>query len=83
MKKSLASCLIAMFRGFGSGTENTVKVGHDVQTLGGPGVDAVMTNCHSCHSLKYITYRDLVVAGVDAKKVDAWRGDQPLSAPYF
>lgn len=42
------------------------------------GADALMNACHTCHSLKYITYRDLVKFGMDKKKVSDWRGDQPL-----
>lgn len=45
------------------------------------GVDAVMDNCHNCHSLKYIKYLDLAKFGIDKKKIEAWRGDQPLDAP--
>lgn len=45
------------------------------------GMDEVMSNCHSCHSLKYVRYLDLVKLGVDRKKIDALRGDQPLDAP--
>jgi ubiquinol-cytochrome c reductase cytochrome c1 subunit len=45
------------------------------------GVDDLMNNCHSCHTLKYITYRDLAKFGIDKKKIDEWRGDQPLDAP--
>jgi ubiquinol-cytochrome c reductase cytochrome c1 subunit len=45
------------------------------------GVDDLMNNCHSCHTLKYITYRDLARFGIDKKKIDEWRGDQPLDAP--
>lgn len=44
------------------------------------GADALMNTCHSCHSLKYITYRELVKFGMDKKKVEDWRGDQPLDA---
>jgi ubiquinol-cytochrome c reductase cytochrome c1 subunit len=44
------------------------------------GADALINTCHSCHSLKYVTYRDLVKFGIDKKKVDGWRGDQPLDA---
>lgn len=47
------------------------------------GVDAMMNNCHSCHSLKYIKYRDLTGLGLDKKKVDEWRGDQPMDAPLM
>jgi ubiquinol-cytochrome c reductase cytochrome c1 subunit len=44
------------------------------------GVDDFMNNCHSCHKLKYITYLNLAKLGIDRKKVDEWRGDQPLDA---
>lgn len=45
------------------------------------GVDGLMNYCHSCHSLKYIKYRDLATFGIDKKKIEDWRGDQPLDAP--
>jgi hypothetical protein len=45
------------------------------------GADTLMNACHSCHSLKYIRYRDLAVFGIDRKKIEAWRGEQPLDAP--
>ena len=45
------------------------------------GVDNLMNNCHSCHTLKYIKYRDLAKLGIDKKKIDEWRGDQPMDAP--
>ncbi len=45
------------------------------------GMDDLMNNCHSCHSLKYIRYLDLAKFGIDKKKIDALRGDQPLDAP--
>jgi ubiquinol-cytochrome c reductase cytochrome c1 subunit len=45
------------------------------------GADALMNTCHNCHSLKYIKYRDLATFGMDKKKVEVWRGDQPLDAP--
>jgi cytochrome c1 len=44
------------------------------------GADTLMNACHNCHSLKYVKYRDLVAFGMDKKKVDVWRGDQPLDA---
>ncbi|MFA6972958.1 MAG: cytochrome c1 [Gallionella sp.] len=47
------------------------------------GADALMNDCHSCHSLKYIKYRDLASFGLDKQKVDAWRGDQTLDAPLL
>jgi cytochrome c1 len=45
------------------------------------GAETLMINCHSCHSLKYIKYRDLANFGIDKKKIEEWRGDQPLDAP--
>jgi cytochrome c1 len=45
------------------------------------GVDDLMNNCHSCHTLKYIRFRDLAKLGIDKKKIDEWRGDQPLDMP--
>jgi len=45
------------------------------------GVDGLMNNCHGCHTLKYIKYRDLAKFGIDKKKIDEWRGDQLLDAP--
>lgn len=54
-----------------------IKVDTDLPAIE-RGLDDVMNNCHSCHALKYITYLDLVKLGVDKKKVDTMRGDQPL-----
>jgi ubiquinol-cytochrome c reductase cytochrome c1 subunit len=45
------------------------------------GVEDLMNNCHNCHTLKYITYHDLARFGIDKKKIEEWRGDQPLDAP--
>ena len=56
-----------------------IQVMTDVQTVE-RGAEALMTDCHSCHSLKYIRYRDLVNYGVDKGKVDAWRGDLTMDA---
>ena len=44
------------------------------------GLDTLMNYCHNCHSLKYVKYRDLVTFGIDRRKVDVWRGNQPLDA---
>lgn len=57
----------------------TVNVGTDEQTME-RGLDTFMANCNSCHSLKYIKYRNLVAAGMDKAKVDAMRGDKPMGA---
>ena len=79
----LASCCIATSVMAAEEAElKTVKVGFDEPTVE-RGLDAFMTNCHSCHSLKYINYRDLLEAGMDKAKVDALRGDQPTSAPLL
>ena len=45
------------------------------------GVDALMNTCHSCHTLKYVKYRDLARLGIDKKKVDEWRGEAALDSP--
>jgi ubiquinol-cytochrome c reductase cytochrome c1 subunit len=45
------------------------------------GVQDLMDNCHTCHNLKYIRFRDLAKFGIDSKKIDEWRGDQTLDAP--
>lgn len=42
------------------------------------GAETLMNACHGCHGLKYIKYRDLAAFGIDKKKIDDWRGDQPL-----
>jgi cytochrome c1 len=56
-----------------------IKISTDVPSLE-RGADVLMSACHSCHSMKYIKYRDLANLGMDKQKVDAWRGDQPLEA---
>lgn len=61
---------------------DTIKVDSSKATIA-RGIDAVMSDCHSCHSLKYIRYRDLVGLGIDKQKVDEWRGDQPPDAPLM
>lgn len=75
----LASCCIASSALASEAKLETVKVGADVQTVE-RGMDAMMNACRSCHSMKYIKYRDLVSFGIDKQKVDAWRGEQPLDA---
>jgi len=47
------------------------------------GAETMMGACHTCHSMKYIHYRDLVTYGMDKQKVETWRGDQPLDAPIL
>ncbi len=44
------------------------------------GAQQFMDNCHGCHGMKYIRYRDLAHIGMDAKKVDEWRGDQTVDS---
>jgi ubiquinol-cytochrome c reductase cytochrome c1 subunit len=45
------------------------------------GVEDLMNTCHTCHTLKYIHFRDLAKFGIDSKKIDEWRGDQTMDAP--
>lgn len=78
----LASCCIATSAWASEAKLEKVNVGLDVPTVE-RGVNEMMNNCHSCHSMKYIKYRDLVTFGIDKLKVDAWRGDQPLDAPLL
>ncbi len=59
-----------------------IDVAHEMPVVE-RGADALMTACHSCHSLKYVRYRDLLHFGMDRQKVDGWRGDQPLDAPLL
>lgn len=75
----LALCCIATSVLASEAKLEAVKVAVDAQTVE-RGVDALMNDCHSCHSLKYIKYRDLVTFGISKQKVDAWRGDQPMDA---
>ena len=75
----LASCFIATSVMASEAKLETVKVGTDWPTVE-HGLDTYMANCNSCHSLKYIKYRNLVAAGMDKAKVDALRGDKPMNA---
>lgn len=64
----------------GEATLETAQVDTSV-TVVEHGAEQLMGQCHSCHSMKYIHYRDLVNFGMDKQKVDTWRGDQPIDAP--
>ena len=44
------------------------------------GVDTFMSACHTCHSLKYVHYRDLASFGIDKDRITAWRGDSTLDS---
>ncbi len=44
------------------------------------GVDTFMDACHSCHSLKYVHFRDLAGFGIDKNKIAKWRGDSTLDS---
>ena len=59
-----------------------VNVATDAVTIS-RGAEDLMNDCHSCHTLKYIRYRDLVAFGIDKQKVDAWRGDQAMDSPLL
>lgn len=73
----LAACCVATSAMASEAKLENIKVGTDVTTIE-RGVDAMMTDCHSCHSMKYIKYRDLISLGLSKQKVDEWRGDVPL-----
>ncbi len=61
-------------------TLQNIKVDTDLPAIE-RGMDDLMNNCHTCHTLKYVSYLDLLKLGIDRKKVDILRGDQPLAAP--
>ena len=59
-----------------------IRVATDLPTIE-RGAEDMMTSCHSCHSMKYLKYHDLIRFGISKQKVDDWRGDQPLDAPLL
>jgi len=61
---------------------DTVKVETDLATIE-RGAGVLMNTCHSCHTLKYIKYRDLISFGMDKQKVDEWRGEESLDSPLL
>ncbi len=78
----LVACCVASSVLASEANLQTVYIGRDVPTME-RGADNLMNNCHSCHSLKYVKYRDLLALGIGKEKVDGWRGDQPLDAPLL
>ncbi len=58
---------------------NKVSLENDLKSIE-RGADTLMGACHSCHTLKYVHYRDLLNFGMDKQKVEAWRGDQSLDS---
>lgn len=72
-------CVLSAYAWANESPLQKVDVAIDVPTME-RGAQDLMETCHSCHSLKYIKYRDLVKFGIAKEKVDAWRGDQPLDA---
>ncbi len=61
---------------------STVQIATDTATLG-RGADSMMTNCRSCHSLKYVRYRDLTSIGIPKPKIDEWRGSESVDNPML
>jgi ubiquinol-cytochrome c reductase cytochrome c1 subunit len=83
MRAALATLLLVLAAPAAPAGEDALAsagVSMDASTLVS-GARAVMTNCRGCHALKYLRYRDLADLGIDRADIDAWRGDQPLSAP--
>lgn len=78
----LASCCLASSALASEAKLENIKPATDVQTIE-RGVDGMMNTCHSCHSMKYIKYRDLLKFGITKQKVDGWRGGQSLDAPLM
>jgi len=77
---SLILCCSASQLWAAEATLENIKVDTDLPAIE-RGVDDLMNNCHGCHNLKYIRYLDLAKLGIDRKKIDEWRGEQPLDAP--
>lgn len=75
-------CCFSMHAWANEATLEKVEVATDTTSIQ-RGAEALMGTCHSCHSMKYVKYRDLVNFGMDQQKVDSWRGDQPLDAPLL
>lgn len=57
-----------------------IQVATDKVTLA-RGAEDWMNSCHSCHTMKYVKYSDLLSLGIDKAKVDGWRGEAPLDTP--
>ena len=82
--KTLIKILLLCSISFGAWAEeemalSKVVLATDVKSVE-RGAEAMIGNCHACHSMKYMHYRDLLNYGMDKQKVDSWRGDQPLDA---
>lgn len=79
----LAACCVATTVYASSEAKlETVQIANDVASVE-RGTNELMSNCHSCHSLKYIKYRDLLTFGMSKQKVEEWRGDQALDSPLL
>ncbi len=85
MNAFLKVALLCSFSVYAWGSEvklEKVALENDVPAIE-RGADTLMNACHSCHSMKYIKYRDLLTFGMNKQKVDGWRGDQSLDAPLL
>jgi cytochrome c1 len=80
--KILLLCSISMTAYAHEATLESVDLETDVKSVE-RGAETMIGACHSCHSMKYVHYRDLVNFGMDKQKVETWRGDQPLDAPVL
>ena len=80
--KVLVLCCFSMGAWANEAPLEKISVATDATTIE-RGAEDLMNTCHSCHTLKYIRYRDLVAFGIDKQKVDAWRGDQPMDSPLL
>ena len=47
------------------------------------GAEDWMNNCHTCHTMKYVKYSDLLSLGIDKAKVDGWRGEASVDTPLI
>ncbi len=80
--KAVLLCLLGSSAWANEAVLEKVAVQRDVASIE-RGADAMMSACHSCHSLKYVKYRDLMVLGMNKEKVDGWRGEQSLDTPLL
>lgn len=80
--KLLSACTLIWFAGSACAAEialEKVEVSADLAVLE-RGADTVIATCTVCHSLKYISYRDLAGLGIAQETVQSWQGDNPKGA---
>jgi cytochrome c1 len=81
----LLKILLLCCLSFGAWADEEVKldkvnVATDIATIQ-KGANDLMGNCHTCHTIKYVNYHDLVQLGIPKETVNGWRGDAPMDSP--